>query len=254
MIFPTGTLVYDFNKGYYDNVRTLIYNDLRVATEMSFIFNTYDTGDKYWYHPTEGATSDVVGGVTVDNGIDIREYIHNVYNGDQPLCLVDKVAKEILQLTGRIFYELGLDELGDFVCSISQLVFNIIDAFTDLFGTFICTASVKYTDCNSKLVEDFKQFRDDMAPTVKESNRMLKYYTVLGPKVVRAINKDPEKDQVFKYLTSHFIKPLHDKVRDNDVEGFVTLYFKMLNEMVNRYNIATTVYYKRWAKEYLNEL
>ena len=248
MIQPTGALVYDFNKSYYENVYSKIIDNIKTQGPAGHLFKdtpTMPISDKYWYDTTwGGAGTEIINGITVDNGINIRNYVVNIYNGDQPLCMIDKIFKEITGVIAGILPK-------DLSCGIGQIVYDIIDSFTDLFGTFICTATVNtLSSCSNDIIRLLKEFRDDISIDLEDSKKILKYYTVVGPKIVNAIDNDVDKDHIYRYLGINYIVKLVEAKSKKDKENAIKLYFTMLDEMVKRYNIKTIKSFDTWVERY----
>ena len=77
-----------------------------------------------------GGDHQVLGGwkahASSDNKLDISRFITEVYNGETPICLIDKVFREALNAVSDI--------TGGALCGVAQLIFDIIDDITDFFG------------------------------------------------------------------------------------------------------------------------
>jgi hypothetical protein len=243
MKIPTGPLVYDFNRSYYENAYGNFLASYKVTSEIGTLMSYVpgNTEANYWYAEGHGTTTKIIEGVDVDAGVDITEYVQKIYDGEQRLCFIDNLAKQILDIP-----IIG----GLLPCSVRQLVFDIIDGFTDLFGTFICTATLKTTPCGEDLIELLKEYREEVAATMEDSDKILKYYTIVGPRIVKAINKDSEGDHVYNYLGAEYIHPLIVAMKTKDYDTSVKLYFRMLDEMVSRYDIKTLPVFKEWVERY----
>ena len=253
MIEQTGALIYDFNKSYYENFISNRYIGLSTNGNASHLFN--DEGDnsrRIWYDSAwGGAETEVVNGVVVDAGINVRDYINNVYNGDQPTCLIDKLAREIGNAIAYVFDVVGLGGIG---CTIQQAIFDIIDSFTDIFGSFICTATLEDTRCGGKLLDELKKYRDTEVMNTHQGMRIVKYYEVLGPRIVAAIDADEDSDVVYKYVLAEYVLPLGDATKaESGSSGrakVFSIYFRLMDEMVNRYGIKVSSVFDKWKEEY----
>ena len=243
-----GAFVYDFNRTYYENAYGNMLRENKTKGRAATLFNSREgsTPDQlYWYDSTwGGAGQETVNDIFVDSGVDIKKYVQNIYNGDQPLCMIDSMFKEI---TEAVWGSLGL-------CSVGQVIYDIIDSFTDLFGTFICTATVKAGKCGEQLVEVLKEYRDEVVPNLPEGKKMARYYTVVGPKIVSAIEEDPYKDDIYRYLGMHYVSPLMALIDKNDYKQAMKLYFTMMDEMVKKYGITTSSKFKQWCERYSSGL
>lgn len=274
--YPTAPFVYDFSLSYYENFKASRLKALSTGGTSSLVFgvdradpdneNPVGVADHtklLWYdYPEvqngenvgwEGATkatiinSDGVS-VEIDNGIDVKEYINNVYNGDQPTCLIDKLVREIGNVLSKI-------EIGG--CKIHQAIYDVIDSITDVFGTFICTATLESVDCGGpRLLDELKAYRDSEVITTAEGLRIVKYYEILGPKIVEAIDLDPYKDIVYKYIMAEYVTALESAIHQEKGSGqrakVFSIYFQLMDDMVDRYDIKVSSTFKKWSKEYHN--
>ena len=84
----------------------------------------------------------------------------------------------------------------------------------------------------------------------KKGRRIVKYYTVLGPKIVSSVDGDKDKDVVYRYLLAHHIIPLKQAVDSANKEKVYSIYFRLMDEMVDRYGLKVSKEYKEWSKEY----
>lgn len=235
MITQQGVpFVYDFNKSYYENFYSNKLGGMSGSGLASVVLDS-----EHWQ--AHDATT-TVNGVVVNNGVDVANYISNVYNGDTPICMLDKIAREIGEFLGKIG--------GDFGCDLGQVIHDIIDAFTDVFGSFICTATLDAGDCGKELLNELKNYRDLEVLSDKKGRRIVKYYTVLGPKIVSSVDGDKDKDVVYRYLLAHHIIPLKQAVDSANKEKVYSIYFRLMDEMVDRYGLKVSKEYKEWSKEY----
>lgn len=243
MIDQSTTFTYDFSLSYYENFLANRYNALSTNGSASVLFN--DEGDnsrRIWYDTAwGGAETEIVNGIVVDNGINVKEYINNVYSGDQPTCLVDKIAREIGNALGDVF--------GDVGCDIGQIIYDIIDSITDVFGSFICTATLEDTRCGESMLKQFKEYRDTEVLTTHQGMRMVRYYEVLGPKIVRAIDEDSDKEVIYKIILADYLVPLQVAIESKDRDGVFGIYFKLMDDMVKRYGIRVGSVFDKMVKE-----
>lgn len=185
----------------------------------------------------------------MDIGIDLKTFVQNVYNGDQQICLIDKVAREIGQAVADIFGAVGLGDLG---CSLGNVISKVFDKFTDIFGSFICTATAEALDseCARKMLTEFKDYRDNRVMTTKKGKQIVRYYQVLGPKIVEAIDKDVDKAIVYANIMQDYLVPLKTAVDSDDNKEVFRIYFKLMADMVDKYQIKTGMKFRQWVKDY----
>lgn len=229
------TFSYDFNKSYYENFLSNRLGGMRNSGQF------YEVYDRLWQSYDTTTTID---GVIVNNGVDVKEFVQQVYNGTVPLCMVDALGRAIADAIGGIFG-----------CGVGKAIFAVIDWFTDLFGSFICTATVESlgTECGTDFLKQLKDYRDDEMMTYKEGKDMVRYYGIVGPKVVKAIEADKERATVYLYLWTTYILPLGIMVENNDKSKVIYIYFKMLDEMVTKYDIKVSTRFDNWVEESLEK-
>lgn len=222
--------VYDFRFNYYEN----FYRNRLQALGSSGSY--YDMWQNGWIFCDSVRTiDDGYGSVVVNNGIDIKSYVQKHYNGDVPECLTDKIASAVRDAVRdvREFNKKIFDAVNDFVA--------------DLFGSFICTATMETlgTECGRELLVKMKAYRDTNM-TDAEGIAMLRYYSVLGPRIVKALDEDPDAEALYKYLYADYVSKISKLIDRDDAVELLAIYFKMLDEMANRYNIKTTDRFKIW--------
>jgi len=125
-----------------------------------------------------------------------------------------------------------------FADDIYNAIEDAISDFFDSLGSFICTGTVNVlgTKCGNELLWKLKTYRDE---TMNEAEglEMLRYYAVLGPKVVKLISEDPDKIIIYKYLYSEYISKLEGMIERQEKNDVFILYFKMVDDMLERYDI-----------------
>lgn len=234
MIADTAPLVYNSKLTYYSNF--YLARSRAMATTGDFNAMWQDAWSLYDNTIT---VVDHNGTTVVNNGIDITWYVKKNFNDDMPTCLADTIAKAIADI---IYYSGG---------AVAEYVFNAVSDFlSDLFGgSFVCTATFKVlgTKCGNELLTKLKGYRD-ATMTDRESIFMLKYYEILGPRIVDAINEDEYAEDVYKYLYAEYISWLSKAIDNKDSAYIMHVYFKMIDAMVIRYDIRTGKRYKRWLQ------
>ena len=230
MTADTSPWVYDFRYNYYEN---FYRNRLQNMGSSGAYYDMWQNG---WIFCDDMKTiNDGYGSVVVNNGIDIKAYVHKHFNGDVPECLTEKIAREVRQ---------AVRDVKDF----NKKIFNAVNNFVaDLFGTFICTATMETigTKCGMDLLVKMKAYRDNNM-TDAEGIAMLRYYSVLGPRIVKALDADPDSNVVYKYLYAEYVSQISKLIDLDDQIEILVIYFHMLEEMAGRYNIETTDRFKLW--------
>jgi len=236
MTGDTAPFVYDFRYNYYEN----FYSQRR--SEMSTSGSFYDMWSTAWLHTDSVKALDDglgVGSVDINNGVYIRDYVKKYFNGDTPDCLTDKLIRGIKK---------ALKYANPFY--IQKLIFDAIKKFLKkLFGSFVCTATMDVlgTQCGMDFLSEMKSYRDRNM-TDKEGVDMLKYYDVLGPKIVANINEDDDSHIVYQYIYAEYIDKLREPISRDDSAEVLKIYFRLIDDMVTRYDIKTIGRYKVWQQ------
>jgi hypothetical protein len=238
---------------YFENFKQNMYNQVGQGGSFNIMIEDYwkekNTNGSYKYRK--------IGADGTDRGIDIKTFVNNVYDGSQPVCILDKIFREIGEAIGNILGAVGLGDIG---CKIGRAISDAIDKVTNLLGTFICTATIENvkTGCHKDMLDVMKAYRDNIVMSDKKGIRIVKYYGLVGPRIVDAINSDINKDEVYKYLFDKYINIIYILTSGsdrNDISNEVFgLYFKMMDEMVVKYNIKVSKEFKKWVKEYTHGL
>lgn len=237
MISPTQPFTYSFSRSYFENFKANLVSLQSTSGAFNIMF------EDYWkdYRRIDANGMDI--------GVDLKTFVQNVYNGDQQICLIDKVAREIGQAVADVLGAVGLGDLG---CSIGNVISDVFDSFTDVFGSFICTATSEALDseCARKMLAEFKGYRDSRVMTTKKGAQIVRYYQVLGPKIVEAIDKDVDKGMVYVSIMQDYLVPLKTAVDSDDNKEVFRIYFKLMADMVDKYQIKTGMKFRQWVKDY----
>lgn len=223
-------IVYDFQKSWYENY---------YSNRLNSMSTTGDFNDMYETAWKDRRATITIDGAVVDNGVDIKQFVQLYFNGDTPLCMIDKLASDIGELIGKL--------PGG--CDLGKAIFKAIDSITNVFGTFICTATIeaighKESSC---VLDMLKEYRDKEVANTAEGLKMIRYYGVLGPRIVRHIKEDAEREVIYKYLYAEYISPLQTAVKSKENSKVFHIYFRLMEDMVQRYNIKTSKRFKQWV-------
>jgi len=156
--------------------------------------------------------------------------------------MLDAMANKIGNLLGKT---------GSIGCELGKAIFDIVDGFTDLFGTFICTATAENLGkpCAADFLDVLKSYRDSTM-TNREGLLMLKYYRDIGPKIVDSIEADKDKDLVYQYLWSDYIHKLPYLIDRDEQDIILHIYLKMIDEMCEKYGIEVSPEFEEWVSKY----
>jgi len=232
---------YDFEKSYYDNFIGNLENGLQISPGYYDLYYgvTQEEADANGTTRRDGWES-YTSDTGVDTGVPIASYVNTVYNGATKMCLVDKLVYKVSNALSKI-------EIGG--CTIQRALYKIVDSFTDVFGSFICTATVDMlgTKCGNNLLDKLKSYRDTEIMTTEEGRKMVKYYVVVGPKIVNAINEGNDPDSMYQYIWAEYISKL-EKLVDSDEKGrIIELYLTMMDELIEVYSIDLDKRIRSWV-------
>ena len=237
----TAPFVYDFKYSYYEN-----YYRNRIQ-QMGTSGDFY----KMWKDAWESQDAlQVIDGVLVNNGIDITYYVHKNYNGDTPMCLTDKIIREIDRIINDTVSTIAAS-LVSFTVYISTAILSAVTKFfKKAIGSFIVTATVNTLEhkCAKEFIEKLKNYRD-ATMTSREARNMLRYYSVLGPKIVDAIEDDKDKETVYRYIYAEYISKLSGLIDMDEKFEVFSVYFSMIDDMLDRYQIKTSKRFVSWRQQ-----
>ena len=230
--------IYDFRYNYYEN----FYRNR--LSQMSTSGSFYDMFVQNWA-PHDEVLS--LGGVNVNNGIDIKAYVQKHYNGDMPECIAEKFASDVDDIIDSDWFK-----YGDPIVVVTILIARAVHKFfKKIFGiSFICssTLGVLGNDKGTKLLSKLKRYRDTEVLSTKEGIEMVRYYEVIGPRIVEAISKDKDAEIVYKYLYAEYISELSGLIDVDRATKIYDIYFRMLDDMVKRYEIKTSKRFEKWVQ------
>jgi len=237
MQHTTNPFSYDFNKSYYENFYFDRYNAM--ATNGDY----YDFFERL-YSPND-STKSVPGlnfgpAVVVNTGVEIADYVHHHYDGKSPECLTDKLVNVIEDAIEDIAYELA---------NLEDAVLETLSELADIFGSFVCTATVEMLDDGKAqpFLAKLRAYRQDIAMSGKDGMDMSRYYAALGPKVVEAIEGDVDRRTMYQYLWAYHILPLSKVDSDCGRMEFIGKYFRMMDIMVKHYDIKVSERFNTWV-------
>ena len=231
--------VYNFRYSYYEN---FYRNRQQLMSSSGSYFGMYVDA---WDIADETRVLDDglgIGAVTVNHGVNIEQYVKKHYNGATPECLADKVMDNIDYIISAPWA---------FTVDLGKAIADAVDDFFDsLSGSFICTATVETlgTSCGLELLGKLKKYRDDVLMDEHDGVQLLRYYGVLGPRIVHEISKDPDKEMVYKYLYSEYISRIEKLMETEGKFAVFVTYFEMVNEMVEKYEIPVGKGYEKWRQ------
>lgn len=228
------TFSYSFDRSYYENFYADRYKAMRTAGQFNYL------NDELW---SKHSTDVSMGGKLVDYGVDIKPFVRAVYNGQQRICMLESVGDFITELIGSVFG-----------CSVAKAIDKAFSDIADFFGTFICTATVETlgTKCGREFIDMLKAYRDTEMTTFKEGIDMLRYYRIVGPRIVAAINADVEKHTMYTYLWNTHIYPLEALIESGDKKQVLYNYFALIDEMVKHYDITMSPRFNKWMETSLD--
>jgi len=230
-------LVYNFKYSYYENYKAARHKAF--ATSGDFFSMWRDS----WNNADSVKVIDdgIGNAVTVNNGVEVAWYVKKHYNGDMPECLTDKIA-------------LGIREIHRYALAFVTLGISLLleDFFTDLFKSFICSATLNTVgnECGHKMLTKLKEYRNIRLEDA-EIRDMYRHYTIIGPKIVKAIDADEDTEVIYQYLYAEYISKILILVEERDDFGVLEVYFKMVTDMVNRYDIKVSKRFRKWQKNWM---
>jgi hypothetical protein len=241
-------LQWDFNKTPYDNMATnmILHNGRYTKKTAQF----------------KKAFNGIKDGVNVGR-VDIANWIHSKFGNKKPLCLWDKLIREI----GRIGEQIGheLERFGESVVSelerfggraeeevsriyddaesfVSDTVGSLGDAGTKVWdtltgGCFITTAtllSFGNMDDNCYELTLIRKYRDTYLRNRKDGECIIKKYYELAPKIVLKIGNNPH---VYKVIWDMYLEPFCCAIENDENEKALVVYLTMVEVLRVKYEL-----------------
>lgn len=241
-------LQWDFNKTPYDNM----------ATNMILHNGRYTKKNRQF--------KDAFNGVKDGNNlgkIDIANWIHSKFGNKKPLCLWDKIIRELGRIAEQIGHEIErfgesvaeeLERLGsraeaevsriydDAEEFVSDVVGGFGDAVSDVWsgltgGCFITTATLlsfgnSDDDCYELTL--IRKYRDTYLINRKDGECIIKKYYELAPKIVEKIGNDAH---IYRVIWDMYLEPFCCAIENKENEKALEIYLTMVEVLRIRYEL-----------------
>ncbi|MDO4262388.1 MAG: CFI-box-CTERM domain-containing protein [Eubacteriales bacterium] len=99
--------------------------------------------------------------------------------------------------------------------------------------TAVCESLGKGTDCYELRL--LKQYRDEYLESSPEGRRMVEEYYDIAPTIVKRLEKEPERAEIFRGLYESYLMPCIRKIEDGQYEECKDRYETMVQELKERY-------------------
>lgn len=98
-------------------------------------------------------------------------------------------------------------------------------------GCFLTTAAVEHMrqKDNGEVLNTLRHFRDTYMKRNKEANKDIAWYYENAPKIVRALDKHPDADKIYKRMYIRYIEPAYRAISKGDEERAYDIYKKGIN-------------------------
>ena len=90
---------------------------------------------------------------------------------------------------------------------------------------------------NDKLLENFREFRDNILQPNTKYHDILKEYDVIGPLLADCIIKDQEKEKTAIGLYENVMLPINNEINNMNYDKAVEMYYLMTLSLVNYYKL-----------------
>lgn len=99
--------------------------------------------------------------------------------------------------------------------------------------TAICGSLGKGTDCYELRL--LKQYRDQYLDTTPEGHALVEEYYNVAPTIVKRIEKQPDKAQIYQKMYLDYLMPCIRKIEEQDYESCAARYKEMVLTLKDRY-------------------
>ncbi len=109
---------------------------------------------------------------------------------------------------------------------------------SDSSGCFITTAVVKGAGLpdNAHELETLRKFRDSYLKKTQWGRELVEEYYRIAPSIVKAIEKDPDKEKVYKNLLKEIREIVRD-IEENKYSQAVQKYKSMVLKLKEKYSV-----------------
>jgi hypothetical protein len=246
MISSFSPISYSFGKSPSENLLTALKSTQLHSGSYVNVFGNADNDIGFW---------DKYAVVTPDglmDGIELSQFIKDIYDGSTPTCLIAKLYREIKRVIYDVTNALGLGSIG---CAFITALDDVVNVFKGI--SIICTATIEAAEENNLYLSILEGYSSNYTRTNEELGRMYKSYLIIGKDMLTLINSDDNSKEVYEYLFKTFIIKLVDIVNNeekNDKEKLYTFmytYFDMLEYIKHKYLLnITDKHYNTWKDEY----
>lgn len=106
-------------------------------------------------------------------------------------------------------------------------------------GCFITTivCDILKKQDNDELLENLREFRNNILQPNENYHDILKEYDVIGPKLADCIINDHDKEKMASCLYENALLPINKKINNKEYDSAIEMYYLMTLSLVNYYGL-----------------
>ena len=237
MVPPISIMTYSFDKSASENMIANLRNSMMFTVNYTEVFGKNGDWD---------SLMGVVDGIV--EGVDVKQFIVDIYDGSVPQCLIQKLVREVRRLVEDLFDAIGLGKLG---CALSGVIGAIFGPIADIFASFVCTATTEAGMGNDMILSILKQYTKNNLIGVKDGVLLYRIYEDIGPKIVKEIDSRPDREDIYNYVYNRYIFPLYIKVTTEQetpdkLRQLTIDYLMMIDEVIQYLGMPEATRLNKW--------
>ena len=157
------------------------------------------------------------------NHCDFYEYKSSFFSGGHWCVLKDK------EISSDVY-----KQFCEYASSAKNCPFRRKDSSSDCFLTTACVAAKNLPDDCYEL-ETLRSFRDSYVKGLANGEEIIKEYYDIAPKIIEAIEQEPDTECIFKKLFEELVQPCVHYIEQNQNEMAYALYEKTVLKLKEKY-------------------
>lgn len=97
----------------------------------------------------------------------------------------------------------------------------------------VCTILNRSDDCYE--LSAFQQFKNEYLANEPDGKKLLEEYSELEPKIVKAINKEPNAEQIYCQLWEDYLSLCLEEIEEGDYKACKKRYVRMVRNLQEEY-------------------
>ena len=157
------------------------------------------------------------------NHCDFYEYKSSFFSGGHWCVLKD------IEISSDVY-----KQFCEYASSAKNCPFRRKDSSSDCFLTTACVVAKNLPDDCYEL-KTLRAFRDSYIKGLANGEEIIKEYYDIAPKIIEAIEQEPDTDYIFKKLFEELVQPCVRYIEENQNEMAYALYEKTVLKLKEKY-------------------